>query len=246
MEMNIIQFNVDLHLPRVQEIIFTDVNQQLQDVLNVYQQHIDPNAHWYPTRSTAKGKPKALIYSPEGFTEYGQKKIARACKQIEKNGDVLFHFADSQKLSNCHLMSYVGYKAIEGYSASRSEVGFFFTLENNRETISQMVSFIGGLAEKFSQCYITMHLHGFFHSLRLFPPRINASLIVYIPSPLQESEYPEAHQLVPIHKEGRHVGTVIVLLDHFPDETNKEDAKTIYRVELKLREADLLPMKSDL
>jgi hypothetical protein len=246
MEMNIIQFDVELHLPRVQEIIFTDVNQQLHDILNVYQQHIDPNAHWYPMRSTAKGKPKALIYSPEGFTEYGLKKIARACKKIEKKGDVLFHFADSQKLSNCHLMSYVGYKAIEGSHASKSKVVFFFTLENNSKTISQMVSFIGGLAEKFSQCYITMRFQDSFCSLRLFPPRINTSLIVYIPSPLQESEYQEAHQLIPIYKEGKHVGTVIVLFDHFPDEANKEDAKTIYHIELKLREADLLPMKKDL
>lgn len=246
METNIIQFNINLHLPRTPEIVFTDVSQQLHDILNIYQQHIDFNAHWYPTRSTAKGKPKALIYSPEGFTEYGLKKIARACKQIEKNGDVLFHFADSQKLSNCNMMSYVGYKAIKGRRASKSSVSFFFTLAENRQTINLMTSLIAGLAEKFSQCYITINFYGYSHSLYLFPPRVNASLMVYIPSPLQKSDYPQAHQLIPINKDAKHVGTVIVLLDHFPDEKNIEDVKTIYSVELKLREADLLPMKNDL
>ena len=90
METNMTQFDIKIHLPRMQQIVFTDLNQQLHDILNIYQYCIDNNAHWYPDRSTAKGKPKALISSPEGFTEYGLKKLSRACKQIETRDSVLF------------------------------------------------------------------------------------------------------------------------------------------------------------
>ncbi|MWP29873.1 hypothetical protein GQ595_08210 [Gilliamella sp. Pra-s54] len=31
-----LMFDVEFHLPKEQEIIFTDVNQQLHDILNVY------------------------------------------------------------------------------------------------------------------------------------------------------------------------------------------------------------------
>ena len=70
--------------------------------------------------------------------------------------------------------------------------------------------------------------------------------MAYIPSPLQHKDYPEVYQLIPIIKENTHVGTVIVLFDHFPNRQNINDIKTMYSMELKLREADLLPMKHDL
>lgn len=247
MEINMTQFDIKIHLPRKQQIVFTDLNQQLHDILNIYQHCIDDNAHWYPTRSTAKGKPKALIYGSEGFTEYGLKKLSRACKQIDTRGSVLLCFADSQKLSNCNLMFYSGYKAIGCFQAGKSSVGFSFDLPESKQIIDKMASFITGLAQKFSHNFITMNSREIPSSIYIFPPRINLSLMAYIPSPLQHKDYPEVYQLIPIIKENKHVGTVIILFDHFPNRQNiNDDIKTMNNVELKLREADLLPMKNDL
>ena len=246
MEINISQFRINMHLPRTQQIEFTNLNRQLDDILNIYQQYIDNNAHWYPIYKTAKGKPKALIYSSEGFTEYGLKKLSHACKQIDTKGNFLFHFADSQKLSDCNLMCYIGCKALDGSQASRSSIKFSFKLPESIQTIDKIASFITGLAKKFSHNFITMDITNFPASIYLFPPRINLSLMAYIPSPLQHQDYPEVYQLIPIIKENNHVGTVIVLLNHFPNIQNINDIKTMYSVELKLREADLLPMNKDL
>lgn len=143
-------------------------------------------------------------------------------------------------------MCYVGCKALDGSQASRSSIKFSFKIPESKQTIDKITSFITGLAKKFSHNFITMNSREIPSSIYIFPPRINLSSMAYIPSPLQHQDYPEVYQLIPIIKENNHVGTLIVLLNHFPNIQNINDIKTMYSVELKLREADLLPMNCDL
>ena len=46
------------------------------------------------------------------------------------------------------------------------------------------------------------------------------------------------------YKDDKQLGTVIVSLDHMPSIENTEDVKTINRINLRLRDADLLPIRS--
>jgi hypothetical protein len=93
------------------------------------------------------------------------------------------------------------------------------------------------LANAFTDSYIDIDVLG------IFPGRIGTSLIVYIPAPLNAKDYPEAHKIIPINQNDKQVGTVIVSLDHFPSFKNIEDVKTINRLDVRLREADLLPAR---
>ena len=46
------------------------------------------------------------------------------------------------------------------------------------------------------------------------------------------------------YKDDKQLGTVIVSLDRMPSIENTEDVKTINRIDLRLRDADLLPIRS--
>lgn len=46
------------------------------------------------------------------------------------------------------------------------------------------------------------------------------------------------------YKDDKQLGTVIVSLDHMLSIENTEDVKTINRINLRLRDADLLPIRS--
>ena len=144
------------------------------------------------------------------------------------------------------MITYSAKKLIND-SLIKSSIDFFFTKSKDSRILKQITSFVSKLAEIFTESYIEINLMQTFSKVNaLFVKRIGVSLIAYIPSPLQPSDYPEAHQIIPICRDNRQQGTVIVSLDHFPSLENIDDVKTMNRIDFKLREADLLPMRSEI
>lgn len=201
---------------------------------------------WYLFKNTVKVKPEELVYNSDGLTEFGLKKLSIAHKKIDKNGDTKISFIDGEQKSAGQMIFYDAFNSIDN-SLVQSNIDFFFTKPNDSQILKQITSFVTELAKVFTDSYIEIDLMQTFSKANaLFVKRIGVSLIAYIPSPLQASDYPEAHQVIPIYKEDKQVGTVIVSLDHFPNIENTEDVKTINRIDLRLHEADLLPIRSDL
>jgi len=236
------QFYIILYLPRKALMTFADFCQQLEGALTVYQQNVDTDMHWYLLKNTMKVKPEELVYNPAGFTDFGLKKLSLAWQKIDKKGDTQIFFVDGEQKSAGQVTTY---SAMKDYNDSMisSNIRSLFTKIPSSQMLNQITAFVTGLANVFSDSYITFEMYGGFdRSDYLFPQRVGCSLITYIPSSLQASDYPEAYQVIPINKEDKQVGTVMVSLDHFPLRTNTEDVKTINRIDLRLREADLLPM----
>ena len=241
-----VQFDIIIYLPKVTLITYADFCQRLDNALKVYQHCFDPKMAWYLFKNTVKVKPEELVYNPDGFTEFGLKKLALAHKKIDKNGDTQISFIDGEQKSAGQMIFYNASDSIDD-SLVQSKIKFFFTKPNDAQILKQITSFVTALAKVFTDSYIEIDLMQTFSKVdALFVKRIGVSLIAYIPSPLQASDYPEAYQVIPIHKDDKHVGSVIVSLDHFPSIKNTEDVKTMNRIDLKLREADLLPIRSDL
>lgn len=241
-----VQFDIIIYLPKVTFITYADFCHRLEKALKVYQHCFDPKMTWYLLKNTVKVKPEALVYSPDGFTEFGLKKLSFAHKKIDKDGDTLISFIDGEHNTFGKLIGYSASKSLDN-SFVQSNIDFFFTEPNEPQILKQITFFVTELANVFTDSYIEIDLmQSFSKDNTLFVKRIGVSLIVYIPSPLDANDYPEAHQVIPIYKDDKQVGTVIVSLDHFPSNDNTEDVKTINRIDLRLRDADLLPIRSDL
>ncbi|WP_392553316.1 Imm52 family immunity protein [Orbus wheelerorum] len=241
-----VQFRIHIYLPKVTLITYADFCQRLENALKVYQQCFDPKMAWYFFKNTVKVKPEELVYNSDGLTEFGLKKLSLAHKKIDKDGDTQISFIDGEHKSSGQVITYDADKSFKD-SFVQSKIKFFFTKPNDSQILKQITSFVTELAKVFTDSYIEIDLMQTFSKVNaLFVKRIGVSLIAYIPSPLQASDYPEAHQVIPIYKDDKQVGTVIVSLDHFPSIENTEDVKTMNRIDLRLHEADLLPIRSDL
>lgn len=126
---------------------------------------------------------------------------------------------------------------------SHLKLNFLFS-HKKAESYNKIIQFVTELAKVFSDCYIEINLKDTFPKQNaLFPQRIDTSMIVYIPSPLNADDYPEAYRMIPINRDDKQVGTVIISLDHIPNRDNVEDIEIINRLDVRLLEADLLPTR---
>ncbi|OCG10163.1 hypothetical protein A9G24_10595 [Gilliamella sp. App6-5] len=242
-----IQFSIILYLPKTTTLTFTDFYRRLENALKAYQDSFDSNMHWYLSKNTIRAKPEELVYCPEGFTDFGMKKLALAYQKIEKNNDTQIFFIDGEPTSIGQIITYNVDKSFFDDALISSEIDFFFTKFEDLQLLKQITTFVTKLANVFTDSYIEIDLiHLFPRSKNIFPKRIGTSLIVYIPAPLNAKDYPESHKIIPINQNDKQVGTVIVSLDHFPFFKNIEDVKTMNRLDVRLREADLLPERSNL
>ena len=246
-QIDFMQFDVIIHPPKVWQLDVVEVSEQLDKALAVYQKYVNPKVNWYYFNDSKIIKPELLVYNTEGLTELVAKKLTSKLKKMEKTGDLLISFTDD--VIDPYLEGdLIIYDAAKFFNEPiKSKIDFFFNKYENAQTYNSIVQFITGLAEVFNQCYIEINLgYTFKLSESMFPNRIGTSMIVYIPVPLNANDYPEAYKIIPINHNDKQVGTVIVSLDHFPNRDNIEDVKTINRLDVRLREADLLPVRTDL
>lgn len=221
-----------------------EILNQLEQAFKIYQNNFNSDANWYYFANSIKATLNLLAYNKEGLTELLLKKLTFGFKRVGNYRDLILYFIDIDKDP-----------AIEGqalfYMASRygnspfleSEIKFSFT-HKKAGIYNKITQFFTELANAFSDSYIEIDLEDTFPKQNaLFPKRIGTSMIVYIPSLLNADDYPEAYRIIPINRDDKQVGTVIISLDHIPNRDNVEDIKIINRLDIRLREADLLPIR---
>lgn len=82
----------------------------------------------------------------------------------------------------------------------------------------------------------------------VFPDRLSAGWMIYLPkAQLTHEIVPESSDVVSVkNEEGLVTGTLVVTLPHFFDTENADDIKAVNRVDIRLRELDLLPLYTDM
>ena len=244
MRLDLIDYTIEIFFPKALENNIPEIQNQLDEAFKIYQNNFNSDVSWYYFRNSIKADPKLLAYNKEGLTELVLKKLTFGFKRVGNDGDLILPFIDIDKDP-----------AIEGqalfYIASRygdspflrSKIKFSFTQEKTG-IYNKIIQFFTELAKVFSDCYIEIDLKDTFSKLNaIFPERIGSSMIVYVPRPLNADDYPEAHRIIPINRDDKQVGTVIISLDHIPNRDNIDDIKIINHLDIRLRDADLLPLR---
>lgn len=81
----------------------------------------------------------------------------------------------------------------------------------------------------------------------VFPDRLSVGWMLYLPHVLTPAQVPEARDLIPIMREGKQQGTIIVsVTDAVFDADNREHVKAANDIEIRLADQDLLPRFVDL
>ena len=244
MRLDLIDYTIEIFFPKALENNIPEIRNQLDEAFKIYQNNFNSDANWYYFANSIKADPKLLAYNKEGLTELVLKKLTFGFKRVGQDGDLILSFIDIDKdpAIEGQLLFYLASRYLNS-PFLKSEIKFLFT-HKKAGVYNKITQFFTELAKVFSDCYIEINLKDTFPKQNaLFPQRIGTSMIVYIPSPLNADDYPEAHRMIPINRDDKQVGTVIISLDHIPNRDNIEDIKIINRLDIRLREADLLPTR---
>jgi len=82
---------------------------------------------------------------------------------------------------------------------------------------------------------------------QVFDDRPNVSWMLYLPHALTAAQVPEARALIPVMREDKQQGTIIVsVTDDVFDVNNRDHVKAANDIEIRLADQDLLPRFADL
>ena len=244
MRLDLIDYNIEIFFPKALENNIPEIRNQLDEAFKIYQNNFNSDANWYYFANSIKADPKLLAYNKEGLTELVLKKLTFGFKRVGQDGDLILSFIDIDKdpAIEGQLLFYLASRYLNS-PFLKSEIKFLFT-HKKAWVYNKITQFFTELAKVFSDCYIEIDLEDTFPKQNaLFPERIGISMIVYIPRPLNADDYPEAYRMIPINQDDKQVGTIIISLDHIPNRDNIEDIKIINHLDIRLRDADLLPLR---
>ncbi|MEX3814097.1 immunity 52 family protein [Paraburkholderia sp. BR13439] len=102
------------------------------------------------------------------------------------------------------------------------------------------------IVEIYGSFYITFGPYFYFKE-KVFEDRPGVSWMLYLPHTLTAAQVPEARALIPVKREDKQQGTIIVsVTDEVFDVNNRDHVKAANDIEMRLADQDLLPRFVDL
>ncbi|MBB5421017.1 hypothetical protein QF000_005411 [Paraburkholderia atlantica] len=105
---------------------------------------------------------------------------------------------------------------------------------------------VAKVAEIYDSFYVTFGPRKYFEQ-QVFDDRLGVSWMLYLPHVLTPAQVPEARDLIPVMRDGKQQGTIVVsVTDEVFDVHNREHVKAANDIEIRLADQDLLPRFVDL
>lgn len=81
---------------------------------------------------------------------------------------------------------------------------------------------------------------------KVFPDRISCGWMLFIPAIILPDLIPEAARVIPVLKDNKQIGTIVVSTEEIFDGNNKEHIGKANDIEIKLLDLGLLPLMTEL
>ncbi|HAV2210157.1 TPA: hypothetical protein JHJ93_003451 [Enterobacter cloacae] len=81
---------------------------------------------------------------------------------------------------------------------------------------------------------------------KVFPDRISCGWMLFIPAIVLPDLIPEAARVIPVLKDNKQIGTIVVSTEEIFDGNNKEHIGKANDIEIKLLDLGLLPLMTEL
>ena len=97
MQIDEIQFDIIMCLPKTAFLTFEEFDFRLENALIAYQQCFNPNMSWYLFKNIVKVKPDELVHNTAGFTDFDLKNSLLLIKRLKDLSLSLFQPFYQQK-----------------------------------------------------------------------------------------------------------------------------------------------------
>jgi Immunity protein 52 len=105
---------------------------------------------------------------------------------------------------------------------------------------------VAKVAEMYSSLYVTFGPRAY-QDQQVFDDRLGVSWTLYLAHVLTPAQVPEAPDLIPLMRDGKQQGTIIIsVADTVFDVNNRDHVKVANDIEIRLAHQDLLPRFTDL
>lgn len=231
-------------LPEITAFIRPPVIPSLHDQLSQLHRFIHVIRAWGPSFSKwylgGESKDEALLY--EAFGEAGPKPAALAVLRTMNSGmdaacDVgLWNGQDGAQAA--------GLKYLMG--GLRPWTVNFRPRVDPAITTKQVVAVVERAADIWSPLLVTAHPPSYM-SKKVFRDRPGVGNMLYLPRPVADHEVPEAGALLPVIRQQRQIGTIIIsIVDQIFSDLLPDHVRLANRIEIRLVDQGLLPRYADL
>ncbi|WP_265919674.1 Imm52 family immunity protein [Cupriavidus nantongensis] len=231
-------------LPEITALIRPPVDPSLQDQLTQLRRFINAIQAWGPLFSKwylgGDTKEEALRYEAFGEREFKPAALA------------VLRGMNSGKGTACDIGFWNGQDGSQAAGLKYLMGGLRPWTVNLRPrvdptiTTPQVVSVVKQAAVIWSPLIITAHPPAYM-TKKVFRDRPGVGNMLYLPRSVTQREVPEAGALVPVIREDRHIGTIIIsVVDQMFSDLLPDHVRLANSIEVRLVDQDLLPRYADL
>lgn len=111
----------------------------------------------------------------------------------------------------------------------------------------KVLCFFSGLVKGRDNCHAVINTNGYWNrSENVFPDRVCAGWMIYVPSIILPDLIPQAAKVVPVMDGDKQKGTIVVSTEGIFDGSNKEHIARANDLEIRLLDLGLLPLMTEL
>jgi hypothetical protein len=226
--------NEDIQLSQIIEH-FSFIMAKINDLFQV-------EKDWYETGYSRKQALNQMAFHNGHITDKTRLKWERRYK---KNMPM---FVDSVWDANDDEHSCgISYRKMFYDEKNRVSVELSLAMDNEENLSHRFVLFVSYLALSFNCSYINVDSNGYnVLGRNVFPDRLAVGWMLYIPHIALNGSIPEAARVVPVIKENKQIGIIIVSTKEIFDGKNKDHIGKANDIEIKLLDLGLLPLMTEL
>ncbi|RAX01157.1 MULTISPECIES: Imm52 family immunity protein [unclassified Photorhabdus] len=229
-----IKLYFDLQEPLTPEIVLADLYRITQQIDHFFGHH----KTWYLTGHTRK---EALEY-PVFEEQHPTKKTVQVFEKIYKED---FPFI-GKKIWDGEVDDLACSLFYENYRIDRlgqTKLTIKLNIDEKEFQFSRLIDFITFLVFSRNTPYIMVETNGYtLNRNQVFPDRLSAGWMIYLPSIIDPSLLPMADEILPIANDKEQLGTLIITKKGIFNGENQDDIDKANDVEIQLVNLGLLPL----
>ncbi|MBF7997674.1 Imm52 family immunity protein [Rahnella laticis] len=224
------------------EIQFSEIINHFNFIIAQIDEFSKNKRDWYETGYSRKQALSQLAFRNGDILDNTRSKWERRYK---KNNPLFVDGVwDANDDAHCCGISY---RKMYYAEKNRASVEFTLVPDDEGDILSRFIVLISKLASFFVCSYVNIDSKGYSVLGRnVFPDRLHAGWMLFIPHTVLPELIPEAAKVVPVVDNGRQKGTIIVSTEDVFDGDNPVHIAKANDIEIRLLDLGFLPLMADL
>ncbi|TNH41481.1 immunity 52 family protein [Photorhabdus luminescens] len=232
----------DLNEPITPELALKDAYQIMQEINNISS---NPS-YWHLPGYNLEEIEKNNVFTDTGFTEYA---ISQLTENYDKDAKyliaTLFDTPGDIELKN--RIFYQSGDVIYNNTLGKTNISIDLNLVKEKLKIQTIIEFVKALASTRNSPVIMTETRGYrLKKKQVFPDRISAGWMLYLPIEIDPTLVPMAEEIISISDKNDKKGSLIITTKDIFDIENQKHINKANDIEICLRDLQILPLMTEL